>query len=335
MAQKIFIIGSARSGTTLMQQLLASHSDIVGVNETAILRRVDPTKQSFEQAVDIISKTPEEKDIALAHLKTQFSGESSIASITDPNAHVCPVTFLDQYCEAFRLHRKKKAYVEKTPGHAVFARTLLDEVPGSRAIIMLRDPRAVMASRLHTKRISRGNPYGMPKWFQFFLNLSELVFLYKDFQKLLDDEKYKGRIHVLSYEGLVKNSEKELRSAFAFLGMSYEPVHENIDPLDIRLKARDVSGKMNSSFGDVKKQQTISSRSVRNWDGKLSNAQIMLSQDVFARLGIPVVKKFFPDLEKSMLLAQTSFLLRLISPLDMRFFIRKNFVYHCPNYRKG
>jgi len=277
----IFIVGAARTGTTLLRKLVSSHSAVVGVNETEILKRISPKNQSMREMVHMIARTPEEEDIV-----KKYIGKADLE-----NKKVTSIQFLDIYCTAIKEHFHKSTYAEKSPVHSFFIDKILREISDSKVVLIVRDPRAALTSRLHTPRISRGKHVGLPRSVQFFLNLSELLFTYRKFDKLYRKNIWEDRVLFVSYRELVQFPEHTLQKLFHFAGLPFESVHTNINPLDIREAARNNLDKMNSSFG-TEQTHVVSKRSLKNWEGKMSEKEIGRIEDVFARERF----SFMPDL---------------------------------------
>ncbi len=313
--KRIFVVGIARSGTTLLQRLLSSHSQIEGVNETFVFQKVHFETKSVEETVAEVARTNEERDIVLSYIQEQ---PKPIQEIKEP------AEFLDLYCRALMDNRQKNGYVEKSGIHSFFVPYIFAHIPNAHVIGIFRDPRAIMASRVNTKTISRGKRFKLPKRVQFVLNLSELLFTYRRLdQTLRNSQDNNKRIMILSYEQLVENQGDMLKAIFAHLGLPYEPVHENIAPSDVRDEALNISGQMNSSFG-THDSQTIVTTSVRNWEGRLDPWQIEFTEDALARLKLPLIEKLYPHLRTQKKFQWGSAVLEWFSILDYALFRKRN-----------
>lgn len=312
--RKLFILGCGRSGTSMLHRLIATHSYFVGVQETELLKFITNCNLSSLDIIDKVSLSNEESSIVRNYIhnngKVWSKGEKGLFE------------FLDSYCESLRLHYNKKAYVEKSPIHTYFGDGIYNQIPDSRFIIMIRDPRSIVVSRTNTKTISRGKTKGIPKKLQFYLNLSEVLFTYKGLNTwyLKND----NRIKFVFYEQLVLETEKTLGAIFEFLEFPYEPVHENINPTDIRLASLKTNKLMNSSF-NPKNSNTISEESLRRWDTKLSKFETSFIESCFKASDIQLVSTIYPDLQssssnKNILVS----IFNLLNRLDYSIFLRKN-----------
>ncbi len=310
---KFFIVGCARSGTTLLQHIIASHSQVVGVNETEILKKFDPKKKSIEKFISQIAESKKECKIVLGHFKKVFKN-SSIDELT-------PYQILDEYCKAHCLYFARPCYVEKSPIHSFFIGGLLSEISQSKIIVVLRDPRALVASKLHANKTNRGLKWHLPKKIRFLLNLSEVLFTYREFEKWYLS--LNPRLLFIRYEDVVREPEKTVREIFSFLSLDPEKVYRNLNPLDIRMEARNIKGIWNSSYGP-KREKRISADFLSRWKQALTPSQIQFIEECISQMKLRLFKDFYPSLVLRESWRIKPFLMKLFSKLDYQIFLRKN-----------
>lgn len=302
---KIFIVGAARSGTTLLQQLFATHTALAGINETAILKKI-PSQVVVSTGMQTIARTVEELEIVTAYAKKEGVYND-----------VCTkYEFLDLYCRAF-VGTSQRGYVEKTPVHALFVKELLTALPDARIIVVLRDPRAIITSRTYTKRISRGKRFHMPRLVQFFFNLTELMFTYRSLGTYLDHP----HVRFVWYRDMLAQPESTLRRLFDFVGLPFEPVHLHIDPTDHRLSYKTRTHTMNSSFG-AKEARTIDSSGLEQWKKHIRPWQDRLIRTIFTKEQYPVL-----DQQPSLDMTPTRIPRIVIWPLTVFSYIDKYLFY--------
>jgi hypothetical protein len=111
----IFIVGMPRSGTSLIEQILASHSDVYGAGELA----------DFTQSVEAINKTSND-DMLLA------------PEFVDP-------TYFEQLADLYLSRISGLAYprhylVDKMPGNLPYAGLIHCALPNAKIIQVTRDP---------------------------------------------------------------------------------------------------------------------------------------------------------------------------------------------------
>lgn len=135
-AQLIFVGGAARSGTTLVQNMLDSHPEICGAPEFLHIPEIISLRKSLRQSID-------RKYIDF------FSHE-------DVDRHMCSLieSFLYPLAEQYR----RRFVSEKTPDNVLVFPDLISLFPGARFIHVVRDPRGIIASQLQVGK--RGEQRG-------------------------------------------------------------------------------------------------------------------------------------------------------------------------------
>ncbi len=284
---KYFIVGCARSGTTLMQQLISSHSLVVGVNETGFLQQISFKEKNIDKIVSKIALNEKEYQLIIRHLQKFFKKR-------EPNKKLGLFQIFDAYCQAHQLFFHKAAYVEKTPFHSFFMKEILSEIPNSKIIVMLRDPRAIIASRLVSRKpFSRGKKWHLPRKIQIFLNLSEIFFTYQRFEKWYQINH--PRVFFVKYEDLVKNPKEIIKKVLKFLKLPFEPIYDNINPLDMRLNTKKVKGMMNSSYQKTKTNK-VSLASLERWRQVLIPSENEFIKKWSSQIELKLLKDFYPFL---------------------------------------
>ena len=200
----IFILGMPRAGSTLIEQILASHSQIEGTMELpdipALVKRLSGRKLRREE-----SAYPE----CLANLD---GGELQALGA--------------EYLERTRIQRKtdKPFFIDKMPNnwaHVGFIRLIL---PNAKIIDARRHPLACCYSNFK-QHFARGQG--------FTYEQEELGRYYRDYVELMAhfDRILPGRIHRVINERLIEDPEGEVRRLLDFLGLPFDPAclrfHEN------------------------------------------------------------------------------------------------------------
>ena len=134
----VFVVGCARSGTTWVQRLLASHP----------LMRTGQESNIFSDFVGLPMRKWR-RGLALRErggvgLACYFT-ECEIFGLL----HDFMLTVLQRVLEPVGAG---EFFVDKTPGHAMFLREIVEFLPKSRIIHVIRDPRDVVASLLAASR---------------------------------------------------------------------------------------------------------------------------------------------------------------------------------------
>ena len=182
----IFIIGMPRAGSTLIEQILSSHSQVEGTTELPdipMLARRDPAYPDGLAALG-----PEQ----LRHI-----GE--------------------EYLSRTRIQRKtaRPFFIDKLPNnwaHIVFIRLIL---PNARIIDARRHPLGCCFSNFK-QHFARGQAFSYA--------LDDMGRYYRDYVRLMAhfDRVQPSRVHRVFYEDMVDNTEREVRRLLDYCGLAFE-----------------------------------------------------------------------------------------------------------------
>ncbi len=204
----IFVGGCERSGTSLVQKILASHSRIAGGPELVFTGRV---AELYRQMA--------------ARYPPEYAAR--IAAFYDPG----------ELAEAFRglfnrLLRKVGArkpgarYLsEKTPSNIFAAARLLEIFPDGRFVHVIRDGRDVLASHRDVRRrLERG---GRKSWNRASFRLHRVCARWNRAAEihfeLAGDSRLAERYLAIRYEDLVRGPRTAIAGLFDFLELDVEP----------------------------------------------------------------------------------------------------------------
>ena len=192
----IFIVGLPRAGSTLLEQILASHSRVEGTMElpdvASIARTLGGTKQRGESV-----QYPE----ALRDLTPDTLRE-----------------FGAQYLARTRIHRKRGTplFIDKMPNNFAHAGLIHLMLPNAKIIDARRHPLGCCFSGFK-QHFARGQ--------NFTYDLAEIGAYYRDYVELMAhfDAVLPGRIHRVFYERLVEDTQTEVRRLLEYCGLEFEP----------------------------------------------------------------------------------------------------------------
>jgi tetratricopeptide (TPR) repeat protein len=186
----IFVLGMPRSGSTLVEQILAGHSAVEAASELPYLTAI-----ARELAGD--GAYPER----LAALDDEGFARLGAA-----------------YLRRAGVHRPegRPRFVDKFPGNFLHVGLIHLILPRARIIDVRRDARACCWS-LFKQSFARGQAYSY--------DLADLGRYYSDYVDLMQhfDQVLPGRVLRLSYEALVVDTETETRRMLDHLGLDFEP----------------------------------------------------------------------------------------------------------------
>jgi tetratricopeptide (TPR) repeat protein len=192
----IFIVGLPRSGSTLIEQILASHSEVEGTQELPEIGNLVRTiGRSFN--LGAASFYPER----LARMDAQEIAELGA-----------------RYIANTRFYRKspKPYYIDKMPANWAYAGLIRTILPNARIIDARRDPMASCFSAF--KQLFGGGA-------DYSYDLHDLGMYYNDYVEMMAhmDAVQPGRIYRVVYENMVEDTEAEIGRLLAFCGLEVEP----------------------------------------------------------------------------------------------------------------
>ena len=199
----IFIVGMPRAGSTLVEQILASHSDVEGTMELMTLPFV-------ERAIRVGKGKTQGKD---------YPESAALLSIQECN------TFGQHYLKDTEVFRTGKPFfVDKLPPNFERVGLIHKLLPGAVIIDVRRHPMDCCFSAFK-QHFAAGHDYSY--------NLENLGSYYNAYLALMAhwDNVLPDRVIRVQYENLVRNTEQEVRRILEAVGLPFEEscvrFHEN------------------------------------------------------------------------------------------------------------
>lgn len=187
----VFIVGMHRSGTTLLEQLLAGHSAISDGGESA----------SFLTQLKRAANMPAELNSGLIAKAAQVD-LSDVANWYDDSV-------------AWRFP-ETRYYTEKLPSNFLLCGFILKTIPNARIIHLVRDPMSTCFSNLRTLfHFECGYSYQQNEMADYFI-------AYRDLMRFWH-ETFPGRIADIQYDSLVQQPVQSMQDLCAYLDIAYQP----------------------------------------------------------------------------------------------------------------
>jgi hypothetical protein len=202
----IFVIGSPRSGTSILAQTLSAHSALWTSGESYFI---------YDLYCD--DRASLAYDRALGLSKNSWLREQQV-----PRAEF--LRSLGLGIDAlFRGRAAGRRWVDHTPHHALMADTLAEMFPTSQFLHIVRDGREVVHSMIHfAARPGAPADEELPCWAQEFgaacLTWVEYVEAASDFCA-----RFPARAHTVALRSLARHPSTTLSGIFEFLGLPDQP----------------------------------------------------------------------------------------------------------------
>ncbi len=207
-ADPIFIVGLPRSGSTLVEQILASHSRVEGTMELPDLPRL---------ATEFVTASRADAAEGFAQ---------ALESLTAAQARALG----ERYLEATRAQRRTNApfFIDKMPNNWLYVGLIQLALPNAKIVDARRHPLDCGVS-IFTQHFARGQ--------SFAYSLEDIGRYYRDYVEWMThvDAVLPGRVHRVIHERMITDTEREVRRLLEFCGLPFEDAclrfHENARPV--------------------------------------------------------------------------------------------------------
>lgn len=246
----IFIGGMPRSGTTLVEAILAAHPDVTAGGEPgiipALVKYIGPGRERhILDAANLVDLA----DVDLARLGKGYM--DAIAPIAGDTPRM----------------------TDKTPMNAIYAGVILQALPNAKVICMRRDPMDSVTSFFRTMFFSTSHVY--PSVYDLKTAAHHYVRFHRladKWREILPPDRYREQ----SYEALVADPEGQTRELLEFTGLDFHP--------DV-LRFHEL-GNIVSSASASQVRQPIYKTALGRW--KRYGKQLQPAIDVLRKAGIEV-----------------------------------------------
>ncbi len=207
--QIFFIGGSQRSGTTLLSVMLSKHPEIDIDGDSIAFRMVS----CFGYYKDVLPYNLDHSRAAIQSWLIEQDYKGRLAELIDPkNLEAFPdARAALEHGIARRIQQRgKTVFGDKSPNIEHFMADLLTLLPEAKFIHLVRDGRAVCASR--SRRAGKNLYLAAQEWVDGnIIGLSNQAMIGKD------------RYQMIRYEDLLQKPEATMREICQFLDLPYDP----------------------------------------------------------------------------------------------------------------
>lgn len=192
----IFIVGMPRSGSTLLEQILSSHSQVEGTTE-------------LPEMITLAKNLREQADTRDIGIYTEVLAAMDPAQLRELG---------EEYLERTRIHRKtdRHFFIDKMPNNFLHTGMIELILPNAKIIDARRHPMGCCFSNFK-QYYARGQ--------SFSYSLDDMGRFYRDYVDLMShyDEALPGRVHRVHYENMVEHTEAEVRRLLDYCELPFEP----------------------------------------------------------------------------------------------------------------
>ena len=223
---KVFVVGVPRSGTTLVQSILASHPGVFATRETHWMVNVRrPPSRTW--ALDHLLLRPSRVRGAVAYLQEQCPDlyQEYIARRPACRTLTQAARVLDTLFSAVAQAQEKTAWVEKSPEHAGYAILLEKAISDAVFVHTIRDPRDNVASLYDA-----GQKYS-ESW-QGRQTMEACIRTYRGYLEKSREclTRDPQRHHFIVYDNIIEQPEAQTQALWAFTGLPQQQL--NLAALD-------------------------------------------------------------------------------------------------------
>ena len=194
-ADPIFIVGLPRAGSTLLEQILGSHSLVEGTIELPDLPQI---------VRELAGRNERDREAPLFEAITAL-GAGELRGLGE------------RYLASTRVHRKTVApfFIDKMPNNCLYVGLIHLMLPNAKIIDARRHPLGCCFSGFK-QHFARGQ--------NFAYELADLGRYYRDYVELMAhiDRLLPGRVHRVFYESMIENTEVEVRRLLDYCGLPFE-----------------------------------------------------------------------------------------------------------------
>jgi len=204
----IFVIGMPRAGSTLIEQILASHSEIEGTSELPDIPHI---------VQSLVARDWQNKAAAYPAV---------VAALTADEVRALGERYIEN--SASKRRTSRPFFIDKLPNNWRYLGLIHLILPNAKIIDARRDAMACCFSNFR-QHFSRGQT--------FAYSMQDLGSYYRDYVRAMDHfgETLPDLIHRVQHESLVADPEREIRALLDYLGLPFEEAclrpHENARPV--------------------------------------------------------------------------------------------------------
>lgn len=276
-----YIIGIGRSGTSLLTSLMNSHPNVSTVPENYFVTFFYSAFKSKTKFYPKHLKMIHEFNLYFEKLQPYRGYVYDLNKVNNfiqkpfsGSYHELCIQFYSFFTHVNDTVSNSSMIIDKNPSNTLYVKELLDLNPQAKFILITRDYRANILSRIESVHIrSKSVIYNAIRW-NFFMQYA-----------LMWKKKYNANIHTIKYEDLVVNPQHVINEICSFLNLKHFDIstaHEEERKAYV-LKENDKNDRLVKKYSDLSKP--ISTSRINAWENNLSSEEIKLSEKICGETG--------------------------------------------------
>ena len=197
--EPIFVVGTPRSGTTLLQAILVNSGIFFPMPETHFFSRV-----AYGVPERNLSKEDRQKILHMLTKKVRIKIDEQIIWESESKIDIF------EYIVGTFNTKKKANFVEKTPRHIFFYQEIMKYYHDARFVCIIREPKNIVSSQL-TKTTNPDK------------SIIRISLLYNKIARSILEAKKNDNVLLMRYEDLTDEPEQTIGNLFEFLSLPYDP----------------------------------------------------------------------------------------------------------------
>ena len=278
--QQIFIVGSSRSGTTMLGRILAKNLEIFTFRELHFFGTLwtSNSNQEFtkKNQIELLSRLfcIQENGLFYQNNFVEFNPKSEQLLSAGVKS---PLEIYKLFLETITQENRAQIACEQTPQNLYYLQEILQFFPNAKVINLVRDQRDVLLSQKN-------------KWKRRFLGaktipLSEALRSYVNYHPILTAKVWNSslsctakyldhpKVKIVKFEDLLSDSENVVKDICKFLKIDFQKEMLQVPVIG------------SSTENDAKSELRVDPSKINKWKkGGLSNVEIYLSQKFSSKM---------------------------------------------------
>ncbi len=278
--KQIFIVGSSRSGTTMMGRILGNHSDVFTFKELHFFGTIwannNDKKLNKEEQVHLLSRLfcIQDRGIFNQNNFLEFKVKSEKILLKNISS---PLKIYELFLATISRENGRSISCEQTPKNLYYLEEILDFFPDAKVINMVRDQRDVLLSQKNKwkRRFLGAKLIPIKEAIRSFVNYHPILTSKLWNSSLYQTSKFRvhSRVKIVKFEDFLFDSRTQVYDICKFLEIDFQ---ENM------LKVPVIGS---STENDSKSELFIDRSKISKWKkGGLTKSEIYLSQKLSSNM---------------------------------------------------